>query len=107
MDSTDHQRNVMKLSVAMGNLTLVLKGDQDLITDGSRGLYLEINFLTDFFFFTFVTVISSFNFLFSVIPCSIEGSGRRCGGQGDLLSGSLGVLAHWAHAASAAGMFRR
>ena len=25
-----------------------------------------------------------------------EGSGRRCGGQGDLLSGSLGVLAHWA-----------
>lgn len=53
MDSTDHQRNVMKLSVAMGNLTLVLKGDQDLITDGSRGLYLEINFLKDFFFFFF------------------------------------------------------
>uniref|UniRef100_A0A671W3S3 ATP-dependent (S)-NAD(P)H-hydrate dehydratase n=1 Tax=Sparus aurata TaxID=8175 RepID=A0A671W3S3_SPAAU len=77
MDSSDHQRNVMQLSVAMGNLTLVLKGEQDLITDGSK-----------------------------VISCSVEGSGRRCGGQGDLLSGSLGVLAHWAHAASAAGTLR-
>ncbi|XP_010745825.3 ATP-dependent (S)-NAD(P)H-hydrate dehydratase isoform X1 [Larimichthys crocea] len=77
MDSRDHQRNVMQLSVAMGNLTLVLKGEQDLISDGSN-----------------------------VIPCSVEGSGRRCGGQGDLLSGSLGVLAHWAHAASAAGTLR-
>ncbi|XP_051260096.1 ATP-dependent (S)-NAD(P)H-hydrate dehydratase isoform X2 [Dicentrarchus labrax] len=77
MDSNDHQRNVLQLSVAMGNLTLVLKGEQDIITDGSK-----------------------------VISCSIEGSGRRCGGQGDLLSGSLGVLAHWAHAASAAGLLR-
>lgn len=37
MDSTDHHRNVMQLSVAMGNLTVVLKGEQDLITDGSKG----------------------------------------------------------------------
>ncbi|KAG7503155.1 ATP-dependent (S)-NAD(P)H-hydrate dehydratase isoform X1 [Solea senegalensis] len=74
MDSSDHQRSVMQLSVAMGNLTLVLKGEQDLITDGSK-----------------------------VISCSVEGSGRRCGGQGDLLSGSMGVLAHWAYSASAAG----
>ncbi|XP_028447886.1 ATP-dependent (S)-NAD(P)H-hydrate dehydratase isoform X2 [Perca flavescens] len=77
MDSSDHQRSVMQLSVAMGNLTVVLKGEQDLITDGTK-----------------------------VISCSIEGSGRRCGGQGDLLSGSMGVLAHWAHAASAAGIGR-
>ncbi|XP_034550457.1 ATP-dependent (S)-NAD(P)H-hydrate dehydratase isoform X2 [Notolabrus celidotus] len=77
MDSSDHQRNVMQLSTAMGNLTVVLKGEQDLISDGSK-----------------------------VITCSLEGSGRRCGGQGDLLSGSLGLLAHWAHAASAAGVFR-
>uniref|UniRef100_A0A4W6BW57 ATP-dependent (S)-NAD(P)H-hydrate dehydratase n=1 Tax=Lates calcarifer TaxID=8187 RepID=A0A4W6BW57_LATCA len=77
MDSSDHQRSVMELSVAMGNLTLVLKGEQDLITDGSK-----------------------------VISCSTEGSGRRCGGQGDLLSGSMGVLAHWAHAASTAGIIR-
>uniref|UniRef100_I3KA63 ATP-dependent (S)-NAD(P)H-hydrate dehydratase n=1 Tax=Oreochromis niloticus TaxID=8128 RepID=I3KA63_ORENI len=77
MDSSDYQRSVMQLSVAMGNLTLVLKGEQDFITDGSK-----------------------------VYSCSLEGSGRRCGGQGDLLSGSMGVLAHWAHAASAAGMIR-
>ncbi|XP_068561024.1 ATP-dependent (S)-NAD(P)H-hydrate dehydratase isoform X1 [Cebidichthys violaceus] len=77
MEISDHQRSVMQLSVAMGNLTMVLKGEHDLITDGSK-----------------------------VISCSIEGSGRRCGGQGDLLSGSMGVLAHWAHAASAAGMIR-
>lgn len=32
----------------------------------------------------------------TVLECSHEGSSRRCGGQGDLLSGSLGVLVHWA-----------
>lgn len=39
--------------------------------------------------------------LFIVLVCSHEGSSRRCGGQGDLLSGSLGVLAHWAFLAGA------
>ncbi|XP_014323909.2 ATP-dependent (S)-NAD(P)H-hydrate dehydratase isoform X1 [Xiphophorus maculatus] len=77
MNSSDHQRSVMQLSAAMGNLTLVLKGEQDLISDGSK-----------------------------VYSCSVEGSGRRCGGQGDLLSGSMGVMAHWAHAASTAGLIR-
>ncbi|XP_068602405.1 ATP-dependent (S)-NAD(P)H-hydrate dehydratase isoform X2 [Brachionichthys hirsutus] len=76
MDASNRQRNVMQLSVAMGNLTVVLKGERDLITDGTK-----------------------------VISCGIEGSGRRCGGQGDLLSGSLGVFSHWAHAAAAAGIF--
>ena len=52
-------------------------------------------------------LISSCDLLCSVISCSVEGSGRRCGGQGDLLSGSMGVLAHWAHVASAAGTLRR
>ncbi|XP_056145267.1 ATP-dependent (S)-NAD(P)H-hydrate dehydratase isoform X1 [Lampris incognitus] len=72
VDSSDHQRSATQLSSAMGNLTVVLKGEQDLITDGTK-----------------------------VISCSVEGSGRRCGGQGDLLSGSLGVLAHWAYSSSA------
>ena len=31
-----------------------------------------------------------------MVHCTIEGSNRRCGGQGDLLSGSLGVFFHWA-----------
>lgn len=34
--------------------------------------------------------------LSAVLECSQPGSNRRCGGQGDLLSGSLGVLLHWA-----------
>ncbi|XP_034041700.1 ATP-dependent (S)-NAD(P)H-hydrate dehydratase isoform X1 [Thalassophryne amazonica] len=77
VDSSDYQHSAMQLSVAMGNVTVVLKGEQDVITDGSQ-----------------------------VIACSTEGSGRRCGGQGDLLSGAMGVLAHWAYAASADGILR-
>ena len=30
-----------------------------------------------------------------VIECNERGSPRRCGGQGDLLSGSIGLFAHW------------
>jgi len=33
----------------------------------------------------------------AVLVCKEEGSPRRCGGQGDLLSGSMGVFQHWAH----------
>ncbi|KAM9039528.1 ATP-dependent (S)-NAD(P)H-hydrate dehydratase isoform X3 [Sarcophilus harrisii] len=67
VDSSDLHGCVLKLSQALGNLTIVLKGEKDVISDGEK-----------------------------VIVCSHEGSRRRCGGQGDLLSGSLGVLAHWA-----------
>ncbi|XP_016098852.1 ATP-dependent (S)-NAD(P)H-hydrate dehydratase isoform X2 [Sinocyclocheilus grahami] len=67
LDSTDHKRSAQQLSIAMGHLTLVLKGEEDIITDGKN-----------------------------MLTCNQEGSGRRCGGQGDLLSGSLGVFAHWA-----------
>uniref|UniRef100_W5MRK7 ATP-dependent (S)-NAD(P)H-hydrate dehydratase n=1 Tax=Lepisosteus oculatus TaxID=7918 RepID=W5MRK7_LEPOC len=68
LDMNDNRRNVMRLSEAMGNLTVVLKGEEDIISDGDK-----------------------------VVTCSHEGSSRRCGGQGDLLSGSLGALAHWAY----------
>ncbi|XP_073680619.1 ATP-dependent (S)-NAD(P)H-hydrate dehydratase-like isoform X2 [Garra rufa] len=66
-DSTDHKRSAQQLSIAFGQLTLVLKGEDDIITDGKK-----------------------------VLTCNQESSGRHCGGQGDLLSGSLGVFAHWA-----------
>lgn len=40
---------------------------------------------------------SSFICTFSVVVvCSTEGSSRRCGGQGDVLSGSMGAFAQWA-----------
>ncbi|XP_045423292.1 ATP-dependent (S)-NAD(P)H-hydrate dehydratase isoform X3 [Lemur catta] len=67
VDSADHHGSVLRLSQALGNVTVVQKGERDVISDGQQ-----------------------------VLTCSQEGSGRRCGGQGDLLSGSLGVLVHWA-----------
>ncbi|CAO2611418.1 ATP-dependent (S)-NAD(P)H-hydrate dehydratase [Lemmus lemmus] len=66
-DTQSHSASVLKLSQALGNITVVQKGEHDLISDGQQ-----------------------------VLVCSQEGSSRRCGGQGDLLSGSLGVMAHWA-----------
>jgi ATP-dependent NAD(P)H-hydrate dehydratase len=32
---------------------------------------------------------------------NIQGSNRRCGGQGDILSGVLTIFAYWAHKAAA------
>ncbi|KAL4230033.1 hypothetical protein ACF0H5_010420 [Mactra antiquata] len=56
------------LSQKMGHVTIVQKGVNDIITDGNR-----------------------------VLVCCNEGSPRRCGGQGDLLSGSVGTFLHWAN----------
>ncbi|XP_056411728.1 ATP-dependent (S)-NAD(P)H-hydrate dehydratase isoform X5 [Hyla sarda] len=67
VDSSDQHGSVLRLSQAMGNITIVQKGEWDLISDGDK-----------------------------VLVCNHEGSSRRCGGQGDILAGSLGVLAHWA-----------
>ncbi|KAM8976743.1 ATP-dependent (S)-NAD(P)H-hydrate dehydratase [Pelodytes ibericus] len=67
VDSSDQHGSVLRLSQALGNVTIVQKGERDLISDGDK-----------------------------VLVCSHEGSSRRCGGQGDLLAGSLGVLVHWA-----------
>nr|XP_054301855.1 ATP-dependent (S)-NAD(P)H-hydrate dehydratase isoform X4 [Pongo pygmaeus] len=67
MDSNDSHGSVLRLSQALGNVTVVQKGECDILSNGQQ-----------------------------VLVCSQEGSSRRCGGQGDLLSGSLGVLVHWA-----------
>ncbi|XP_062958649.1 ATP-dependent (S)-NAD(P)H-hydrate dehydratase isoform X2 [Cynocephalus volans] len=67
VDSADQRATVLSLSQALGNVTVVRKGEHDMISDGQQ-----------------------------VLVCSHKGSNRRCGGQGDLLSGSLGVLVHWA-----------
>lgn len=55
------------LAKEMGGLTIVQKGNTDHISDGASA------FSSDFF-----------------------GSPRRCGGQGDVLSGSIGVFMAWA-----------
>ncbi|OXB80600.1 UNVERIFIED_CONTAM: hypothetical protein H355_014943 [Colinus virginianus] len=91
VDSSDHHGCVLRLSQALGNLTVVQKGERDLISDGEKA---------------WSTLVDSLLYKDElhhslVLVCSHEGSSRRCGGQGDLLSGSLGVLAHWAFLAGA------
>ncbi|XP_070554424.1 ATP-dependent (S)-NAD(P)H-hydrate dehydratase-like [Ptychodera flava] len=56
-----------KLARSLGNVTIVKKGENDIISDGER-----------------------------VLVCCNEGSPRRCGGQGDILSGTMGTFLHWA-----------
>ena len=40
-------------------------------------------------------------FVVSVLVCCGDGSARRCGGQGDILSGAMGTLSFWSHQALA------
>jgi ATP-dependent NAD(P)H-hydrate dehydratase len=58
---------VEELAQGLGNLTVIHKGASDLI---SNGVFTE--------------------------DCASAGSPRRCGGQGDLLSGTLATFLHWA-----------
>ncbi|XP_019299450.1 LOW QUALITY PROTEIN: ATP-dependent (S)-NAD(P)H-hydrate dehydratase [Panthera pardus] len=71
VNGSDHREAVRRLSQALGNVTVVRKGERDVMSDGEH-----------------------------VLECAHEGSSRRCGGQGDLMSGALGVLVHWALHAS-------
>ncbi|XP_050417188.1 ATP-dependent (S)-NAD(P)H-hydrate dehydratase isoform X4 [Patella vulgata] len=61
---------VKSLAERLGNITIVQKGFSDVMSDGDK-----------------------------VLVCYGEGSPRRCGGQGDLLSGSMGIFTHWSHSA--------
>lgn len=59
---------VKDLAASLGYVTIVKKGREDIISDGK-----------------------------SVRICDEPGSARRCGGQGDVLSGAMGVFSFWAH----------
>lgn len=61
---------VSELARALGHVTVLAKGPEDIISDGHR-----------------------------LLRCTEQGSPRRCGGQGDLLSGSLAAFAFWSHSA--------
>ncbi|KAK0180496.1 hypothetical protein PV327_006130 [Microctonus hyperodae] len=52
------------------NVVILNKGAKDVIVDGQKGT--------------------------EAVTCTAAGSGRRCGGQGDLLSGALAVFWWWA-----------
>lgn len=61
------EARILALSQSLAGVTVLLKGADDLISNGAN-VWKVVEF----------------------------GSPRRCGGQGDLLAGSLGVAAFWA-----------
>jgi ATP-dependent NAD(P)H-hydrate dehydratase len=71
-DEESQMKMVGELCDRLGNITVVRKGQKDFICNGS-GKENE-NYLVH----------------------DDEGSPRRCGGQGDLLSGAMGTFLHWA-----------
>ena len=77
----------MSLAAKLGNLVIVRKGQVDLITDGKNSEKFRIIFQN----------LKNCRCL-AVIECDERGSPRRCGGQGDLLSGTVGLFSHWTRA---------
>ncbi|KAK9104630.1 hypothetical protein Scep_021474 [Stephania cephalantha] len=67
VNDQDASEQLLSLAKSIGGITILRKGKSDLISDGRT-----------------VHVVSSF------------GSPRRCGGQGDILSGSVAVFSSWA-----------
>ncbi|KAK4587151.1 hypothetical protein RGQ29_024037 [Quercus rubra] len=67
VDDHDAHEQLLSLAKGIGSITILRKGKSDLISDGE-----------------------------TVKSVSIYGSPRRCGGQGDILSGSVAVFLSWA-----------
>ncbi|CDW54181.1 ATP dependent (S) NAD(P)H hydrate dehydratase [Trichuris trichiura] len=59
---------VMQLAQELKNVTIVRKGFRDVISDGV-----------------------------STLQCDVPNSPRRCGGQGDLLTGAMATFLHWTY----------
>jgi len=67
----DDSNNLLKpeqIASQLGNLTIVQKGKEDVITDGNQTL-----------------------------EANEEGMPRRCGGQGDILAGAIGTMYAWSN----------
>ncbi|KAK1395204.1 ATP-dependent (S)-NAD(P)H-hydrate dehydratase [Heracleum sosnowskyi] len=67
VDDQNGPQQLLNLSKGMGGVTILRKGNSDLISNGE-----------------------------TVRSVSIFGSPRRCGGQGDILSGSVALFLSWA-----------
>jgi len=65
-DTTRKYQIASKLSQELGNVTIVQKGSTDLVTNGK-----------------------------TIYTCDTRGSVRRCGGQGDVLSGAIATFYAW------------
>ena len=61
-----------RLAEGLGHLTILKKGKVDIISDGKIVIYNEV-----------------------------QGSLKRCGGVGDLMTGALSLFLHWCNAAMA------
>lgn len=70
VNEEDAPEQLLSLAKQIGGVTILRKGKSDLISDGV-----------------------------TVNKVSIFGSPRRCGGQGDILSGSVAVFSSWARSA--------
>lgn len=66
----DRAEAARQLARGLGHVTVLAKGAEDYVTDGRVSL-----------------------------RCREQGSPRRCGGQGDILSGAAATMMHWSHAA--------
>jgi len=66
-EDKDPVETVKELARRLGNVTIVRKGATDIISNGS-----------------------------AVIECNVSGGPRRCGGQGDVLAGTIATFAAWA-----------
>jgi ATP-dependent NAD(P)H-hydrate dehydratase len=62
------EESVIELAKSLGNVTIVRKGEKDIISNGH-----------------------------SVLTCDIPGGPRRVGGQGDVLAGTIGCFVSWAN----------
>ncbi|ESO03381.1 hypothetical protein HELRODRAFT_185644 [Helobdella robusta] len=71
-DAHEPVESVKKLSNLLGNVTIVRKGYQDIITDGVQVVISEVS----------------------------QSNPRRCGGQGDVLAGLIGTFSHWAYSST-------
>jgi ATP-dependent NAD(P)H-hydrate dehydratase len=94
LERGDDVEQTAALATELGNVTVVRKGARDIITDGANGMQQRMH----------VVLVLARRTIFAdhgagVLVCDEEGSPRRCGGQGDVLSGATATFAHWARMA--------
>lgn len=83
--STDARDLCPALAKALGHVTVVQKGATDLISNGRP---LTLNFYS--------SNGSGGQEEQTTLECKEEGGLKRCGGQGDVLSGTTGLMLAWA-----------
>jgi len=80
--SAEHEDLCPLLARSLQNVTIIQKGETDII---SNGLPTPKEFLTD----------GSSKGKHETLTNEVQGGLKRVGGQGDILSGSTGVLLAW------------